>query len=78
MPAVAIDAGPEPRAGQLAKEDGQLLGGVDTVDVLCRVRFGVAELLRGDERLAILDRAILHPAEDVVGGAVEDAGDGGN
>ena len=68
---VEIDRAAERQAGQ----DGQLVGGVDAVDVEAGVGLGVAQLLGLGQHLGELAAALAHRGEDVVAGAVEDAGD---
>ena len=62
-------------AGGQRGQDGELVRGVDRVDVEGGVRLGVAELLgvgqHGLEVLVLLE----HAGEDVVAGAVDDAAD---
>ena len=57
------------------REDRQLVRGVDAVDVEGRVGFRVAELLRVGQHFGELAPALAHDGQDVVAGAVEDAGD---
>ena len=56
-------------------QDRQLVRGIDAVDVERRIGFGVAQLLRIGEHLGELAAALAHLRQDVVAGAVEDAGD---
>ena len=55
-------------------EDGQFMRGVDAVDVERRVGFRVAQLLRRGQCIAEIAAAFLHARQDVVAGAVDDAG----
>ena len=59
-------------------EDRELVGGIDAVDVEGRVGLRVAEPLRLGEHVGELAAALLHHGQDVVAGAVEDAGDRGS
>ena len=59
-------------------EDGELVGGVDAVHVEGGVGFGVAELLGVGQHFGEFAAALAHHGEDVVAGAVEDAGDAGD
>ena len=61
--------------GEGGEEDG-LVGGVPAVDVEGGVGFGVAEVLGFLEGVLIGEAGLGHAFEDVVGGAVDDAGDG--
>ena len=63
------DAGVEGEAGQ----DRGLGGGVEALDVGGRVGLGVPELLGLLERLVEAGAGGVHPVEDEVGGAVDDA-----
>ena len=56
-------------------EDARLVGGVEAVDVERRIRLGVTELLRVLEDHVEGKPLVLHPREDVVAGAVQDAVD---
>ena len=56
-------------------QDRQLVRGIDAVDVERRIGLGVAQLLRIGEHLGELAAALAHLRQDVVAGAVEDAGD---
>ncbi len=55
-------------------EDGQLVRGVDTIDVGGRVGLGVAERLRLRQHVRELALLVAHGGQDVVAGAVQDAG----
>ena len=63
------------RAEGEAGEDGELVGGVEAADVEGRVGLGVAEPLRVGQALGEGEALQLHARQDVVAGAVEDAGD---
>ena len=58
-----------------ARQDRQLVGGVDPVDVEARIGLGIAELLRLGQHLGEFAPALAHRRQDVVRGAVEDAVD---
>ena len=72
--ALALDVGQVERGveGQL-REDRTLGCGVVAFDVCRGVGFGVAEFLRGGERIGKLRAGGIHLVQDVVGGAVDDA-----
>ena len=57
------------------RQDRQLVRRVDAVDVERRIGLGVAQLLRIGEHLGEFAAALAHLGQDVVAGAVEDAGD---
>ena len=57
-------------------EDGRLAGGVEAVDVGGRVGLGIALGLRVGEHVGVIGALGVHARQDIVGGAVEDAGDG--
>ena len=57
------------------RQDRQLVRGIDAVDVERRIGLGVTQLLRIGEHLGELAAALAHLRQDVVAGAVEDAGD---
>ena len=65
----------DPEAEGEGGEDGELVRGVEAADVEGRIGFGVAETLGLGE--ADVERQVvgLHARQDVVAGAVEDAGD---
>ena len=65
------DLGAEGEAGQ----DGELLRGVVAVDVERRIGLGVAEPLRVLQAFGERQAFLLHPGQDVIAGAVEDAVD---
>jgi hypothetical protein len=71
MSAVRIDLG----AKGDGREQRQLVGGVVAADVEGRVGFGIAELLCRREAVLEREAFLLHPGQDVVRGAVEDAVD---
>ena len=56
-------------------EDGQFVGGVDTLDVVARVGLGEPQPLRLGEHLGKGYALVGHAGEDVVGRAVHDAHD---
>ena len=58
------------------RQDGELLGGVDALDVEGRVRFGVAQPLGVGKRRREDLPFLLHRGENVVGSSVDDARDG--
>ena len=60
------------------REDGELVGGVDAFDVVRRVGLRVAERLGAPQRVGEIAAVLAHGREDVVGGAVDDGGDGGD
>ena len=57
-------------------EDGRLAGGIEAVDVGGRVGLGIALGLGVGEHVGVIGALGVHARQDVVGGAVEDAGDG--
>ena len=57
------------------REDGELVGGVDAVDVEGGVGLGVAQALRLGEHDVEGQALVAHLREDVVAGAVDDPGD---
>ena len=71
MDRLGVDLGAEGKAGQ----DGELVGGVEAADVEGRVGLGIAEALRVREAIVEGQALRLHPRQDVVAGAVEDAVD---
>src|SRR5581483_11313615 len=54
-------------------EDGKLLRRVVALDVEAGIGFGVAELLRFPQTCFEGKLLLLHPRQDVVAGAIEDA-----
>ena len=66
--------GVDPRSERQRGENGELMGGVDPADVESRIGLRVAEPLRLAQ--ADVERQILglHPRQDIVAGAVENAG----
>ncbi len=58
-----------------AREDRELLGGVEALDVEGRIGLGIAEALGILETVGERQLLLLHAGEDVVAGAVEDAVD---
>src|SRR5882724_11621060 len=63
------------RAERKARQDRELLRGVVAVDVERRIGFGIAEPLRILQALGERQALLLHPRQDVVTGAVENAVD---
>ena len=57
-------------------EDGRFAGGIEAVDVGGRIGLGVALGLGVGEHVGVIGALGVHARQDVVGGAVEDAGDG--
>ena len=57
-------------------EDGRLAGGIEAVDVGGRIGLGIALGLGIGEHVGVIGALGVHARQDVVGGAVEDAGDG--
>ena len=57
------------------RQDRQLVRRVDAVDVEARVGLGVAQLLRVGQHFGEFPAALAHLGQDVVAGAVQDAGD---
>ncbi len=58
-----------------ARQDGELVGGVEAADVEGRIGLGVAARLRLLQHLVEGAVLVLHGGEDVIAGAVEDAVD---
>ncbi len=56
-------------------EDSDLVERVQAFYVGGRIGLGIAERLRGGQRLCEIAVLARHPGEDVVGGAVDDAHD---
>ena len=74
--AFGVDAGEIDRPAKAdARQDGELVGGVDAVDVEARIGLGITELLRLGQHLGEFAPALAHRRQDVVRGAVEDAVD---
>ena len=69
MDAGEIDPDPERRTGQ----HGELVGGVDAVDVEAGIGLGVARRLRLGQHDVEVAAGLAHGRQDVVAGAVEDA-----
>ena len=67
----ALDAAPIGKTGQ----DGDLVGGVAPLDIGCGVGFGVTQPLGIGQNIGVGGPLSGHAAEDVVGGAVDDAAD---
>ena len=57
------------------RQDRQFVRRIDAVDVERRIGLGIAELLRIGEHLGKFATALAHLRQDVVAGAVQDAGD---
>ena len=55
------------------RQNGQLINGVNTLDIISGVSFCVAAFLGFRQRLPKSGVVISHPGEDVVGSAVDDA-----
>src|SRR5947208_1681271 len=73
---LGIDAAEIDRAAKGdAREDRELVRGIDTVDVEAWIGFGITELLRLGEDLGKFAAGLAHRRQDVVRGAVEDAVD---
>ena len=70
MHAGGVDCGVERQCG----EDGELLRGVDALDVERRIGLGIAQPLRFGQRVGEAAAFFFHGGEDVVRGAVDDAG----
>ena len=75
MPSTCTASNATGRPKPMRGEDRQLVRGIDAVDVERRIGFGVAQLLRIGEHFGELAAALAHLRQDVVAGAVEDAGD---
>src|SRR4029077_11465715 len=74
--ALDVDAGEIDLAAKGdAGQDGELVGGVDAVDVEGGVSLGIAQALRIGEHVGELAATLAHRGQDVVAGAVEDAVD---
>ena len=65
----------DPEAVGQRCEDSNLVSGVVAVDVERRFSFGVAQALSIGQDIRELGPLELHPGEDVVAGAIDDAGD---
>lgn len=65
----------EGAVGEGGEEDG-FVGGVPAIDVEGLVSFGVAEVFGFLEGFRVAEAGLGHALEDVVGSAVDDAGDG--
>ena len=61
-----------------ARQDGQLMRGVDAIDVEARVGLGEAQFLGLGEHLGEVAAAVPHGAQNIVAGAVENAEDAPN
>ena len=57
------------------RQDRQLVRRIDAVDVEARIGLGVAKPLRVGEHLGEFPPALAHLRQDIVAGAVQDAGD---
>ena len=74
--ALGVDRlGPDPETVGQRGQDPDLVGGVMAVDVERGFRLGVAQALGIGEDLGELGSLELHPRQDVVAGAIDDAGD---
>ena len=74
--ALGVDAGEIDRPAEPdARQDRELVRGVDPVDVKARIGLGIAELLRLGQHLGEFAAALAHRRQDVVRGAVQDAVD---
>ena len=69
--AVGVDRSAEGEA----RQDRQLVRGIDAVDVEARISLGITELLRLGQHLGEFPPAVAHCRQDVVRCAVEDAVD---
>ena len=69
--AVKVDLGSKAERDQ----DGQLVGGIDPLDVKGRVRLGIAQFLGDFEHVGKVGTLLGHAGQDVVAGAVHDADD---
>src|SRR6476469_7069003 len=58
-----------------ARQDRQLLRGIVAIDVKGWIGFGIAEPLRVLQAFGKRQALLLHPGQDVIAGAVEDAVD---
>ena len=58
-----------------AREDGELVGGVDPVDIEAGIRLGIAQALGIGQHIGEFAAGLAHHRQDVVAGAVEDAVD---
>ena len=75
MPSTCTASNVDRPAERQRRQDRQLVRGIDAVDVEARVGLGVAQLLRLGQHLGELAAALAHRGQDVVAGAVQDAGD---
>ena len=71
MHALEIDRTAEGDRG----ENGELMRGIDAVDVEARIGLGITQLLRLFQHLAEIAAAVTHLRQDVIAGAVQDAVD---
>src|SRR5262249_45668570 len=68
----SVNSGEVDRAAETdARQDRQLVRGVDAVDVETRISFGITELLRFSQNLGKFMRALAHCRQDVVRGSVQ-------
>ena len=75
MPSTWMASASISRAEGEARQDGELVGGVEAADVEGRVGLGIAEALRVGQAVLEGQALQLHARQDVVAGAVEDAVD---
>jgi len=69
-----MDAGKiDPRAERRTGQHGELVGGVDAVDIEARIGLGVAGRLRLGQHDVEVAAGLAHGRQDVVAGSVEDA-----
>ena len=66
---------PDVRPKRHVREDRELRLRVEPLDVLRRIGLGKSERLRFGKRVPKSAPVALHPAQDVVAGPVQDAGD---
>src|SRR4029077_17365583 len=65
------DGAPKPDA----RQDGELVRRIDTVDIEARIGFGIAEPLRLGEHFGKFVRGLAHRRKNIIRGPVEDAVD---
>ena len=71
MNILEVDPGAETERNQ----NGQLVGCIYTLDIKGRIRFGIAEFLRGPEHIGKIGALLGHAGKNVITGAVHDAED---
>lgn len=59
-------------------QDSDFISGIEAIDISTGVGFGIAQLLGIGEDLGKVAAFLLHPGENIVGRAIENAGDGAN